>query len=103
LLAKVDHSVREKGIMRPWVDVKDFVNKIDYLLDNDDVRIKMGKAGADWVLKNCSHKVIIPKWKKLFDRLDVPIAVIDRRRTEIEWTEKYAAKEIPDEIDLRGV
>jgi len=92
LLCKVEKSVREKGVLRPWVDIKDFVNKMDWMLDNNEERKKMGKAGIKWVNENCSHKVIIPQWRKVFERLDIPMCTVVRKATEIEWSERYTPK-----------
>jgi len=97
LLAKVEKNIREKGVLRPWVDVKDFVNKIDWLLDNDDVRKRMGENGMKWVKKNCSHNVIVPQWRKVFTRLDIPFCSIDKRKTELEWSERYAHAEVMEQ------
>ena len=91
LLVKVEKNVREKGVLRPWVEVKDFVNKIDTLLDDKERMKKMGANGITWVEKNCSDKIIIPKWKEIFKKLDIPICNVDSKTTEVEWSEKYAA------------
>jgi glycosyltransferase involved in cell wall biosynthesis len=94
LLAKVSSSSQEKGVFRPWVDINDFIEKITYLLDNDDVRKKMGRRGVYWVRKNCSKNKIIPQWKKVFDSLDVPLADVDFRATTIQWSDKYVHAEV---------
>jgi len=93
LLAKVSKSRVERGIHRPWVDIKDFMDKILYLLENNDERKKMGKRGIYWVRRNCSKKKIIPQWKKLFDSLNVPLCSVDEHATKIEWTDKYIPKQ----------
>jgi len=89
LLAKVDTNKSEKGINRPWVNIKDFINKVLYLLENDDVRKKMGKRGIYWVKSNCSKTKIIKKWKKLFKRLEIPYCDIEQQTTKIDWTDSY--------------
>jgi len=85
LLANVRLNHLERGIYRPWVDIKDFTDKILYLLDNDDERNKMGRAGMKWVHENCSHKVIVPQWKNLFEKLNVPLCNVDRNSMIIDW------------------
>ena len=92
LLAKVDKQRIEKGINRPWVDIKDFVDKILYLLENDDVRKKMGKRGIYWVRSNCSRPKITQQWEKLFSKLDVPVCDVESRATNIEWNDNYIIK-----------
>ena len=89
LLAKVSMEQKEKGVMRPWVDMKQFISKILYLLDDDDLRKKMGKAGKKWVEENCSKKVIIPQWKEVFEKLNIPICNVTTGMTKIEWNDKY--------------
>lgn len=87
LLASVSSEHAEKGIFRPWVNMDSFVDKILYLLEDEDLRKKMGRNGKDWVLKNCSKKVIVPKWKNIFDRLSIPICDVNTGVTHLEWTD----------------
>jgi glycosyltransferase involved in cell wall biosynthesis len=93
LLAEVDKSRIERGVHRPWVNIKDFIDKIIYLVDNDDVRKKMGKRGIYWARHNCSKKKITKQWEKVFNRLDVPLADVDVRTTTLQWTDKYIPKQ----------
>jgi len=95
LLAKVATNKRERGVYRPWVDMDDFVEKVLYLLENDDVRKKMGKRGTYWVRRNCSHKKVIPKWEDVFKKLSVPLCRIDERVSILEWSDRY----IPRTVD----
>lgn len=69
--AKVKEINPDRGILRPYVDLDDFCDKVEYMLDHETVRKRMGKAGRQWVLKNCSVPVITKKWLKLFDSIDV--------------------------------
>ena len=92
LLAKVSLNREERGVTRPWVNIKDFVEKINYLLDNDVERKKKGRAGHHWVRKNCSHKVIAKQWRKLFKKLVVPICSVDEKTTILEWSDKYVGE-----------
>jgi len=96
LLARVDTNNEERGVARPWANIKDFVNKINYLLDNDDIRRKMGRSGYYWVRKNCSHKVIAKKWKDIFKRLIVPLCSVDHKTTLLEWSDKYVGEKFDD-------
>lgn len=73
----IDKYVMQRNIMRPYVNIKEFVNKVDEILDDDDRRKKMGIAGRKWVLKNCSKPVIVKKFKRFFDSLDIPMCRIE--------------------------
>jgi len=88
LLVEVEKSELEKGIMRPWVNMEDFVNTMDYILSDDTKRRKMGENGIKWVQENCSKKVIIPQWAEVFDKLDIPLCGIDSKNIMLEWSEK---------------
>lgn len=63
----IDHNVK-----RPYVDIDDFVEKVNLLLDDDNLRKKMGRNGRRWVNKNCGIEAITNNWKKLFEDIDVP-------------------------------
>ena len=53
-------------------DARQLSQKIEYLLDNEDERILMGKNGREWVEQKFSWKKIVPKnYKKVFDSLGV--------------------------------
>jgi len=96
LIAKIKESKMERGIYRPWVDMKDFVDKILWMLENEKERKKMGRRGMFWVKKNCSKKVIVPRWKKIFDKLDVPTCFIDSDAIKIEWSDRYITPEVKE-------
>lgn len=99
LLASVSKNQRERGIIRPWVDIDDFVKKVLYMLENNDERKKMGRNGMKWVNENCSHKIIIPQWKRVFNDLDVPLCrVSDDGRIQVEWSDTY----VPETDDVRN-
>ena len=49
-----------------------------------------------WVKKNCSKKVIVPRWKKIFDKLDVPTCFIDSDAIKIEWSDRYITPEVKE-------
>ncbi len=69
--AKISQEARDHNVMRPFVDINDFVDKINILLDDESLRKDMGKKGRAWVQKKCSIPVITRKWKRLFNRIDV--------------------------------
>lgn len=69
--AKVSRKVKDHNVMRPLVDINDFVEKIEILLDDESLRKEMGKKGRAWVVKNASIPVITRKWKGLFKRINV--------------------------------
>ncbi len=69
--AKVRQEARDHNVNRPFVDINDFVDKVNILLDDESLRKDMGKKGRAWVQKNCSIPVVTRKWKRLFNRIDV--------------------------------
>jgi len=71
LFCKYDRMYLDRGVMRPLPNIKDFADKIEYLLDNPSVRKKMGRAGPYWVNDNCTKKVVCNQWKKVFEGYDV--------------------------------
>lgn len=75
--AKVFDTVMDRGVMRPFVDLDDFCDKVEYLLDNESLRKKMGDAGRRWVKFNCSYKPITKKWLDVFNLVDVQTAIVD--------------------------
>lgn len=93
LLAKVAKSEKERGVFRPWVDMKDFVEKVNYMLENPDVMKKMGKRGVYWVKQNCSKKKIVPQWRNLFERVDIPWCSVAQDTSIIEWSDRYIPAE----------
>ena len=69
--AKVAQEVKDRNVRRPFVDIHDFVDKVNILLDDESLRKDMGKKGRDWVQKECSIPVITRKWKRLLNKIDV--------------------------------
>ena len=49
-------------------NVEEFANKVCLLMDNMDLRVKMGRAGIE-SSKRYDESRIMPLWKQLFDRL----------------------------------
>ena len=74
--AKVKYEMSDNNVTRPFVDINDFVDKVEILLDDESLRKDMGKKGRQWVVKNCSVPVITRKWKRLLRKIDVPKARI---------------------------
>lgn len=62
----IEENHEDRGVIRPYVDLDDFADKVEFLLDRPDKRKRMGKAGRQWVVKNCSIPVVANKWKKIF-------------------------------------
>ena len=69
--ANVSKQIKDHNVMRPFVDINDFVEKVETLLDDESLRKEMGKKGRAWVVKNASIPVITRKWKRLFKKIDV--------------------------------
>lgn len=55
------------GFLIQQRNCEDFANKICLLIDNIDLRVKMGKAGIDSSKRYDAHR-IMPLWKKLFEQ-----------------------------------
>jgi glycosyltransferase involved in cell wall biosynthesis len=72
--ADVKANILDNNVLRPFVDLNDFVKKVDILLDDESLRKDMGKKGRQWILKNCSVPVISRQWKMLLRKIDVPKA-----------------------------
>lgn len=68
---KVKHNIPDKGIVRPYVDLEDFCDKIEYLIDNENERAKMGRMGREWVKKTLNPEKISKKWMEVFDLTNV--------------------------------
>lgn len=69
--AKVSHFFDDRGVMRPYVDMDDFVNKIKYLLNKPELREDMGREGIEFVKNEIDVKVVADKWKDVFDEFKV--------------------------------
>lgn len=71
-----DFYFDDKGIKRPYVDLKDMVDKIQYLIDNPNDAKKMGQEGRKFVQEEIDVKVVSKKISNLFNSLtDVNWAV----------------------------
>lgn len=68
---KIHSSREDNGVLRPYVDIDDFADKVEWMLDNPVERVKMGLAGREWVIKNCSIPVIRDKWIEVFDKMEM--------------------------------
>ncbi len=58
----------EDGFLIPNRDIQLFAEKVCLLMDNPDLRKKMGKAGIA-SSKRYEAKLIMPQWKELFEEL----------------------------------
>lgn len=87
LLAKAESDHVERGVRRPWVDIDEFVAKINYLLEREDMMKEMGKNGRKWVVENYSKEKIVSKWGELFDKLQVPTYEVDEQDISISYGE----------------
>ena len=57
------------GILIPPNDAVKLAEAIQYLLDNEDIRKKLGKEGRIWIEKNFSNEVIIKKLFQIYKEL----------------------------------
>ena len=73
---KIAESHEDRGVIRPYVDIHDFCDKIEYLLDHPQKRRTMGKNGRSWVVENCSIPVIQNKVLKILEKTETNKAVI---------------------------
>ena len=69
--AKVGKIFEDRGIKRPYVDIQDMTNKILWLAENEDVRIKMGKEGRKFVTQEVDWMVVAEKWRNVFERYSI--------------------------------
>ena len=78
--AKVKNKFPDKGVLRPFVDLNDFCDKVEYLIDNPSERKHMGREGRQWVIKNLNPQKIANQWLDVFDMTNVNriSPVIDR-------------------------
>jgi len=58
----------ETGFIVPNDNLKVFAEKVCSLMDNQELREKMGKNGIEFV-KRFSTEKIVDKWEKLFEEL----------------------------------
>ena len=68
---KVKHVFDDGGIKRPYPDLDDFVNKLDILIKDENLRKEMGKNGRKFVQKEVDKRVVGYKWKHLLNKLNV--------------------------------
>jgi len=59
----------EDGILVPVGSPLKLAEAIKYLLDNKDIRIKFGKAGREWVIKNFSIGVIAKRLCNIYEEI----------------------------------
>lgn len=59
----------ENGILVPVNNPLKLAEAINYLLENKDVRVKFGKAGREWVIKNFSLEASVNKLYKIYKNM----------------------------------
>lgn len=57
------------GFLCKEKDVIEMANKIEFLINNEQARISMGKAARQFVLKEYSNTVMAKQWKQLYNNL----------------------------------
>jgi glycosyltransferase involved in cell wall biosynthesis len=57
------------GLLVKPKDVDDLALKIQYLLDNEDVRTKLGASGREKVIKSCSWGMIAKRLEKMYETI----------------------------------
>lgn len=68
----------DRGVMRPYADLDHMIEQILYLLENDDVRKKMGKEGRKYAVENIDKSVVGKQLGKIIHRMtDYTGAYID--------------------------
>jgi glycosyltransferase involved in cell wall biosynthesis len=59
----------ENGLLVPVNDHLELAKAIQHLLDNKDVRVRFGKAGRKWVLKNFSLEVSTNRLSNIYKKM----------------------------------
>ena len=60
----------EKSLFRVEIDdVKQFSDRIEYLLDNPGLGRIMGRRGRNWIKRNCSWNISVEKTMKFIERV----------------------------------
>lgn len=65
--AKVANVFLDRGILRPFVDLEDFCDKVEYLLDRPQERKRMGNLGRRFIQKECDPTKIGKEWMDVFE------------------------------------
>ena len=68
--------VYDRGVFRSNPNVSAFADKIEQLLADVKRRKKMGQNGIKWVRENCSIAAVADKWRKVFDKFNIPISQV---------------------------
>jgi len=61
----------ENGILVPRNNPLKLAEAIQYLLDNKDIRIRLGLEGRKWIMENFSLEVVVNKLCKIYRNLSV--------------------------------
>ena len=65
---------KDRGVSRPYPNIKESADIIEQLLMDEKRLKRMGQNGIKWAHENCSPQVIAEKWRKVFDIYDVKYA-----------------------------
>ena len=57
----------ERGIVCRAIDPAEMSAHLDFLLDNADIRLEMGRRGVEWVRKNCSMSIYLTRIVELYE------------------------------------
>ena len=57
----------ERGIVCRAIDPAEMSARLDFLLDNADIRLEMGRRGVEWVRKNCSMSIYLARIVELYE------------------------------------
>jgi len=59
----------ENGILVPVNDTSKLAEAVNYLLDDKDRRLEMGRKGREWVIKNFSAEVIARRLRRIYQEM----------------------------------
>ena len=59
----------ENGILIPPNDPKELENSVNMLLENDEIANKISEKGYEFVMKNLTWEILLPKYVKFYEDL----------------------------------
>lgn len=62
---------KQRGANRPYVDLHDFADKIEYLIDNPGKRKKMGESAYKWAKEVFNPQRLTEEWYNIFDKITI--------------------------------
>lgn len=67
----MEHHVvlpHDNEVIRPIISIKDMVDKLEMLYNDEVLRFRLGEQGHDWVRENLVwERDIVPKWESVID------------------------------------